>query len=572
MENSNSENININNNQERSFTTVALKNIKFLIVSEFKKLPRQKFPTAVMKGYGEKGIRDELLNFLNRRTGVPKAQLEIALDELIPETIYYNSREEEFVLKKADLSEMEREIKIAEILSKELPAYQSLGIGIHNNVFYFGTKLNDEEGRVFDAVVTSDKKIYVDWGEKNEIKEEFGLNYRFPFFNEVIDHMWSRTGKYGINAWLYGDLKEISLKEVYERVLELVKSKWWSPDERNQKYVTLDIISTYFLPVFEAKGRTLTYGDPGFGKTRLMRVFQLLAFNPSMSMDFSDPSIFRIIESTKATILIDNYDTLEEEKKKRILHILLTGYTSGQKAVRIEGKTRFVPRGFDVFSHMVINSILPLNEVAEDRSNIIRSLRTDDPKYAKLDPKNPVWQETMDMLHVCALQNWKKVKQTYDELKEKELVARELERSEAVLTIAKAIDLKLYEEMLKYFKEEVERRKVRDVKEEWLYAALSYIIEKLGDKSEIEISVKEIGEVTAAEIFDSNAKDFSRQVHNYKIYLGKAFRANPLFKSKIKEGYSFYTFTKDALLKFCKMKNYDELVKKLQSKLKDYLP
>jgi hypothetical protein len=126
--------------------------------------------------------------------------------------------------------------------------------------------------------------------------------------------------------------------------------------------------------------------------------------------------------------------------------------------------------------------------------------------------------------------------------------------------------------MLEYYKEEEERRKVRDLREEWLYVALEHIIKRLEEKKEkqIELSVKDIGDETAAEIFDSEAKDFAKQVHSYKIYLGKVFRANPLFKARIKEGYSYYTFTKEALFKFCRMLKFDDLVKKLEPNLGDY--
>ncbi|MFH8093231.1 MAG: hypothetical protein QXM38_04790, partial [Candidatus Aenigmatarchaeota archaeon] len=335
-----------------------------------------------------------------------------------------------------------RELRIQELLSKEMLAYQSIGIGIHNDVFYFGIKINDEQGRFLDAVVTSDKKIYVDWGENNEIKKEFGLNYRFPFYHDVLDYTWTRTGKYGINRWLFGKIRKISLKKAFERVLKLQKWKVWHPDERTHKHHALKIISTYFLPCFEMKGRELIYGDSGFGKTRQTKIYQLLAFNPSMSIDWSDSSVFRVIESTKATILIDNFDSIEGDKRKRILHIFNTGCYAKQKAVRSEvrGKS-FKPTGFDVFSSMVLNSITPLGEIEENRSNITRCLKTEDPSYAKLEENNPVWQETRDMLYICALQNWKKVKLTYEKLKANEvLFSREFERVADVLTIAKLVN------------------------------------------------------------------------------------------------------------------------------------
>jgi len=487
------------------------------------------------------------------------------------------AKEVEKILKKGEKIKQElekgsslQELKVRELLSRELPNYQSIGIGLHHGILYFGTVINDEAGKFYDAVITSDKKVYVDWKEHNEIKSEFGLNYRFPFYYDILDYTWSRLGKYGINAWLYKKISKISLKRVFEKVLKLQKWKVWHPDERTHKHHALKIISTYFLPIFEMKGRELIYGDSGFGKTRQTKIYQLLAFNPSMSMDWSDAGVFRSIESTKTTVLVDNFDSAGDDKKARILHIFNTGCYTRQKAVRSEGKT-FRPRGFNIFSTMVLNTILPINEVSENRSTITRCLRAENPEYAKLEENNPVWQETRDMMYICALQNFQLVQKVYEKLKASDnLFSREFERVSDTLTIAKIISENLYKEMVAYYNEETERRKIRDLREDWLYVALEYVIDSLGKEKEIELPVKEIAEKKAIAIFDENAKDFAKSVHNFKIYLGKAFKSNPLFTSRIKDGYTVYKFTKDSLFKFTKMKNFDDLAEKVKPDLTDF--
>jgi len=498
------------------------------------------------------------------------SEINKGLNELIEEDkVVFDENSESYKLTIAKTIKSYEDLKIRAMLEKEMPEYQSLGMGIHNGVLYFGTKLNNEEGRFYDAVVTSDKEIYIDWNENNGIKDIFNLNYRFPLFNDVLDAMWSRTGKYGIETWLFGDLRKISLKRIYEKVLKLQKWKMWHPDEKTHKHHTLDIITTYFLPIFEMKGRALLYGETGFGKTRQTKIYQLLAFNPSMSMDFSDSSVFRTIESTKATILIDNFDSVEKEKKARILHIYNTGAYARQKAVRSMGKT-FRPTGFNICSSVVLNTIIPLPEVSENRSNLTRCLRTDNSKYWRLDEKNPIWSETMDMLHICALQNYQIVKKTYEKLKENRLVARELERVVPILTIAKIIDKKLYKEMIDFYIVDNKRRKIKDFKEDWLYVALEYVIEELGKESEVEFTTKQIGEQKGNELFDSESKIFTKQLNRFKRYIGKIFKNCVLFKAGLIDGYSRYTFTREGLSRFCKMKSYDELVKKLQPSIKDY--
>ncbi|MEM2175562.1 MAG: hypothetical protein QXI58_08100 [Candidatus Micrarchaeia archaeon] len=466
------------------------------------------------------------------------------------------------------------ELRIRELISRENSPFQSIGVGIHNDVFYFGFKLFNEDNKPLDAVITSDGKIYVNWGKNNnKIKKDFGLNYRFPFYHEVLDYFWSMKGKYGLESFYCKKIKKISLKKAYERILNLQRWKVWHPDERVHKHHALKILSTYFLPCFEMKGRELIYGDSGFGKTRQTKIYQLLAFNPSMSVDWSDASVFRVIESTKATILIDNFDSIEGDRRRRILHLFNTGCYSRQKAVRTEARGKsFTPIGFDVYSNMVLNSITPLGEIEESRSHITRCLKTDDPSYARLEENNPIWQETRDMLYVCALQNWKKVKRKYDKLKASDILfSREFERVADTLTIAKLISEKLYNEMLDYYKEEAEKRKVKDLKEDWLYVALEHVIDNLKNRDKIEISVKEIAESKGPELFDPNVKDYKRNLHSFKIFVGKSLKTIPLFKSKIKDGYTIYEFNKDSLIKFCKLKGFEDLLSKIKTNITDYI-
>lgn len=458
-----------------------------------------------------------------------------------------------------------KDLEIREMLSKEKPVFQSIGMGLNNGTLYFGTKLF-REGQFYDAVITSDKQVFVDWKNKNEIREDFKLNYRFPLYHDVIDYMWSNTGKYGIRAWLEGGTDKVSFKEVYEEVLKLFKWKYWNPEEKIYKHHALSLISNYFLPLFEMKGRELIYGESGFGKTRLSKIYQLLSFNPSMSMDWSDSSIFRIIESAKPTIIIDNFDSVEQEKKKRILHLYNTGCYQKQKAVRSEGKS-FRPTGFNIFSNMVLNSITSLDEISENRSNITRTLKTDRPEFTKLEDKLPVWSEARDRLHVLAVQSYPEVQKVYEELKEDKIVSRELERVSPNLTIAKLIDKGLYDEMIGFYVKDNERRKVRDFKDDWVYLAVEKIAEKLQEQDEVELKVKDIAEEIASELWNRDSKDFERKKHGLSVVVGSAFKNCILFPVRTLQGYSVYTFTKESIVKFCRLKDYgNDIIENIKQK------
>ncbi|MEM3555270.1 MAG: hypothetical protein QXF56_00920 [Candidatus Micrarchaeia archaeon] len=472
------------------------------------------------------------------------------------------------------VSDEKRIFELKALLSEEKPVFQSIGMGLNNGIFYIGTKVY-KDGKYYDAVITSQKEIFIDWGKgNNEIKQKFQLNYRFPFYHEVVEHCWGNTGEYGIYTWLFGNPKLLSLKEVYADVLELVKWKYWHPDERVYKHHTLSIISNYFLPIFEMKGRELIYGQSGWGKTRLSKIYLLLSFNPVMSADFSDSSIFRIIESVKPTIIIDNFDSQEEERRKRILHIFNTGCYSRQKTIRAEGKT-YKPTGFGIFSPMVLNSITALDEIAENRSNITRTLKTEKSEYIRLDEDNPLWAKVRNKLHVCALQNYRDVKKVYEELNESRLFARELERIIPNLVIAKLISTELYEEMLRFYVEDTERRKMQDFSDDWVYLAMQIIVEKLSavKENEIELSVGEIVEELAPKIFDSESGAYDRKKHGLSVVLGSTFKNCLLFPARKLHGYPVYKFSKEAVIQFCRLKDYDEeITEKIRQMLLDNSP
>ena len=74
--------------------------------------------------------------------------------------------------------------KIKSFLVDGRQKYESLGCGFHNGIYYFGTKLF-REGASYNAVITSDKKCYLKAKEFDEIRHNFGLNYKDDFYDEL---------------------------------------------------------------------------------------------------------------------------------------------------------------------------------------------------------------------------------------------------------------------------------------------------------------------------------------------------------------------------------------------------
>jgi hypothetical protein len=455
---------------------------------------------------------------------------------------------------------MLKDAELRYFLSSETPSYQGIGAGVHNGCLYYGMKIF-KDGEYFDAIVASNRKIYIATKSCNEIKEAFGLNYRYPFYSEILDYNWSITGQYGVRAYLWEPkmLMGITLKGCYEAVIELLRWKWWTPIQQLYKHHALTILGTYEFPTFEMFGRESIYGEPGWGKTRLSKIYQQLAFHPCMSANFSDSSIFRSIESVKPTTIIDNFDSIREDKQAagKIIHLYNTGCYAKQKVMRSEGKS-FKPTGFNIFSPMVLNSINPLDAVAESRSNITRTIKTTKAEFAKLEVNNLRWAEARDMFYCMGLKCYQDIAETYSRLKEDALVSRELERVAPQLTLAKLIDKNLYDEMLEFYIQQTAQREQRDWDDEWGYNAIGYVVKRLNNDNlnEIELKTKDVVEEIAPKLLDTNSKNYDSRKHGMTIVLGGMFANSILFPSRQTGGHKLYKFTRENLRLFATLKGY----------------
>lgn len=455
------------------------------------------------------------------------------------------------------------------LLEKERKPFKSIGRGIYNGIFYIGTIL-DQDNKNMDAIVTSDRKIYVDWTANgknkdatNEIKKDFGLNYRFSLFTDCIDYWWSNKS---ISKYYTTDYK-VNIKELFNKIVEINKKSMIYEDERIHYYTALDIIRSYFFPLFNANSRTYHHADPGSGKTNQLMIYRALCFNPISSTDFSSASIYRIIESTNGTILIDDFDNLPEEQKLATLSHIRKNYKPF-KTIRADGNRKNRPYGYNAYSHLVFNNVLGLgyDDITPERIITIRLLKHKEAKDITVNSDNPIFMGIRDDLYIMTLQYWKEVKDCYDNLEIKDLSTRELEVIKPILAIAKVIDKKIYDKILDWYKEHLDQEKnTKDLSNDWEFNLLTHLWDLIKDKKDNDqkqFFVKEdIAEKIGPYLFNVDAKDYKKNINKLCAFIGGKLKSYIKFKGGRSNGLSYYNIYKRGIKQILEARGLLEIIK-----------
>lgn len=441
---------------------------------------------------------------------------------------------------------IDRDQQIKWILSKDKPKIAQIKCGIHSlsdDVFYFGIETFTGQ----TAVITSEKKIYVDfkkktsqgWEGSNEIKENFGLNYRYPLETDVLDSVWSVEG---IKKFLYSN-HEPTLKTVFEKICSINKEYIFHVDDRSHELVALDIMSGYFLPCFDTLGRTSFIAPSNSGKTQQCRIYKLLSFNPMMSPDISGASFYRAMESTCGTLIIDDFDIVPDERKQELLQHWRTGYKNSSKAIRVGDRTNRKLDAYRNYGHVIMNGTLPLDAISRNRSKGIPMTKTTNELTRKvIDENSPKWRVLRDDMHICALQNWSTVRECYRNLKFK-LTARDLEVSRGLLSIAYLISEELFDSMQNYLLEILEQQN-QEAEDDWTGIMLRFWSDK---ETGVEYSAQDIAKEILRETGQANVADYDSKLRGISIWVGKHLLLySSLFKWRITHKTKKKYYLKDA--------------------------
>jgi len=257
-------------------------------------------------------------------------------------------------------------------------------------------------------------------------------------------------------------------------------------DETMYSVVSLWVIGTYLFPIWRAFPYLSISGARRCGKSKLLTLLYLVAFNGLFSVDISPSTIYRLIQSTRCTLLIDEAERLASpEKAEAVRNILNAGYKKGGKVYRSDkSKDSIKPRAFDVFSAKAFVSYEGIEDITEDRCIQITMLRGTNPDIlnSEIDELDECWAKIRDKLYTFALTHYKKIKKLYDNFNESSLTSRERELWKPILVLAQYFGI--YQSVLEFAVRESKTK----IEEETLEARETVVLqalEKLVDEDRV---------------------------------------------------------------------------------------
>jgi hypothetical protein len=188
-------------------------------------------------------------------------------------------------------------------------------------------------------------------------------------------------------------------------------------------------------------------------------LLEAMMFNPINSANISSASVFRLIESRRSVIILDeSEDLLGSEKSRDLRNMLLAGTGKSGETFRQEKSDdeTYSTRSYKVFSPKIIANIAGV-DVAALQSRIIQINTVTSNNKEKLNrdvnlDKVEEWNPVRSELYRLSLIRGREVIEMKSKLSQHELTGRTFRIWEGLLTIASLVGFDTWEEMIMFAK------------------------------------------------------------------------------------------------------------------------
>ena len=224
-----------------------------------------------------------------------------------------------------------------------------------------------------------------------------------------------------------------------------------------------------------------------------------MIFNPINSANISSASVFRLIESRRSIILLDeSEDLISTERTKDIRNMLLAGTGKSGETFRQEKSANesFRTQSYKVFSPKVIANIAGI-EIPALQSRVIRVTTLGTKNKAKqnreVSQEDKKWERVRNILYYLCLSRFEEVITMRESLPPHEFSGRTLGIWSGIFTIASLVGTEVWEEMKSYASEDKDRidTGIEEVSEEPTLI-LSRLAEMVEEESPLRISPEQL--------------------------------------------------------------------------------
>ena len=258
---------------------------------------------------------------------------------------------------------------------------------------------------------------------------------------EYARRVQPRWRKESFTAFLSGEHPpdpEVTYRRLREALTKLID---FAATPTNADVVCCWVIGTYLYRMFDAYPYLGVLRPMGSGKTKLAAALEEVAFNPQRVDSISTAQIFRSIEVSGGTLILDEQESLAGwQANSDTLPILRGGYKKGGKVLRSrESDGGFRTEEFDTYGPKVLITTTGIDDLLASRCVGLHMLRsTDTQGKALVADRAREMRDVRDDLYRLTLEVFPQVREAYrDPEFAPELNARQRERWLPLLSIAK---------------------------------------------------------------------------------------------------------------------------------------
>jgi hypothetical protein len=455
-------------------------------------------------------------NFVGVVNGALNADVNIVIDSNIVMMVT-NVR----MLDAMSVMRMNNEIKLIREKSKK-KIHPALDIDSYGNCCICQYLLTNNSGEEKESplMIFSNKSWYPVKDEDPDIKY-------IP--SKLVDGGWKSEHIY---EFLDGKNQEVSFKSVFDRIKKEYEYYMDFSDDRMYDFCALWVIGSYFHPFFNSYPYVFWNATKSSGKTKVLTLTEMMAFNAINATSITASSLFRLIQGNRCTILMDEAEKGPNERERTdIRSMLLSGYKRAGKVYRAEegrrkGTKYYKVSQYEIYGPKMMANIAGVEDVLESRCIYFSLQRTMNVEKGnrEINEQDLKWWDIRNELYLLLMSSYNNVLDIYcnlnipDSLNElsvdsedtvtitypkttlyvtplvpsqhtqttqnttisksiyRLLSNRDMELWKSILCLAKMIDETLYLEMLNFAIEKSKEKKIDELSDIWdlnvLYALL----------------------------------------------------------------------------------------------------